>query len=806
MDRSFPRSLLYGNLAERPSIGTVTGQMFIATDQSPNQISIWDGSRWQLIGIATGVGGVLHTLDDELHTDVDSIDEERGIMLAHDGDDWDAVESGSPWNILIVDGNNDPYLGNINSMPILSDIDRDDYILTYRRDSGKHFATHVDNFLFSGNKIMRFDAGGSHVSEYAMTNNGLSQALSDSADGDTVWVPPGELVITSGHTIPDGVTLTGAGMRATVLKLEDSHDANITMFTVGSNCTLSSMEINGNFENQSSGSQAIIFAEEESYINIECLITYPARSYNISPIEFDNCSHITIQHCEIHPAQISNGYSNIDIHNKTVEGIDFKISNNLFINDINMWSHNNIIYLEGADDFDWPRHIRNAEITNNIYRDETGGRDGIFVDAYRVDGINISNNTVNGFYTLAYCQECVHVVIADNVAHSCGEDYIGILASSSLDYDAGNFAQWFSITGNVLTGGNYGGIWITGPGSETRNSAEDEAGAQQARGVVANNVIDGVWYYTIDIGEVAHVNVVGNVVNNCGDSIAVNHSWECNIVGNLLTNCYGWYGGIGIGRYGRSYNIRVSSNYIARPDEEGIVLGRATECVVSDNYIISASQDEDVTYSSISLEEYTVDCRVVNNTIKKGSLTNQPAYGINIDSGSSGTFIMDNDVADGGVTGTILDNGTGTIWGNMQSARTNLTSDFTHNSTGNWVSVEWDGTDHDWGDLWVSGSPTRLTFAVGGLIDFDAELAFAPSTTGERGIRFIIDGTTVVAQKRIDARGSSDDTWLDLSTKAKIDPDSYVEVEVYQDSGGNLNIQGGGDYTPHVAASAIGQP
>jgi len=120
--------------------------------------------------------------------------------------------------------------------------------------------------------------------------------------------------------------------------------------------------------------------------------------------------------------------------------------------------------------------------------------------------------------------------------------------------------------------------------------------------------------------------------------------------------------------------------------------------------------------------------------------------------------------------------------------------------------VDWDGTDHDWGDLWAAGNPSRLTFDVGGLIEFDAHLCFAPDATGERGIRFIVDGATVIAQKLVDARGASDDTYLDLSTQRQIDPGSYVEVEVYQDSGGNLNVQGGGSYVPAFCGSAVGQP
>lgn len=342
----------------------------------------------------------------------------------------------------------------------------------------------------------------------------------------------------------------------------------------------------------------------------------------------------------------------------------------------------------------------------------------------------------------------------------------------------------------------------TWSGAASRHDADDEAGRRQGRATISGNVIaaadTGVW-----VEDSAMVEISGNQITNGGTGVYLDRSWECCISGNQIDTHS--YCGIYVLNYGEviDTNHLIESNHVSRCDYQGIFVWYADEVAIIGNYVLENNQSDS---NEPNIELATCDrAFVADNVVKQGELTYRPTYGIVINGGTD-CIIIDNDVADGGATGAISDTGTRTVWGNMQSVRTNLTGDFTHNNSGNWVSVEWDGTDHDWGDLWAAGNPTRLTFDVGGLIDFDAELCFEPDAAGERGIRFRVDGATVIAQKLIDARGAGDDTYLTLSTKKKIGPGSYVEVQVYQDSGGNLNVQGGGNYTPHVAAAAIGQP
>jgi hypothetical protein len=100
-------------------------------------------------------------------------------------------------------------------------------------------------------------------------------------------------------------------------------------------------------------------------------------------------------------------------------------------------------------------------------------------------------------------------------------------------------------------------------------------------------------------------------------------------------------------------------------------------------------------------------------------------------------------------------------------------------------SEEWDtGASHD-----TSTNNSRLYALRSGYHMVSAAVTFAANATGERAIKFRVDGTT-------DLRGSfgfpttsgSINTLTSLSTVVYLAAGSYVEVMAYQDSGGALNI------------------
>jgi hypothetical protein len=113
---------------------------------------------------------------------------------------------------------------------------------------------------------------------------------------------------------------------------------------------------------------------------------------------------------------------------------------------------------------------------------------------------------------------------------------------------------------------------------------------------------------------------------------------------------------------------------------------------------------------------------------------------------------------------------------------------FTHNSTGNWLAINWDAEDFDPNGMHsTSVNTSRITFNTAGYYLIGGNVRFAANATGQRGIR-ITDGTTVLGLGvRVDAAASGA-TQLNVATLHQMAAASYAELEVYQDSGGNLAI------------------
>jgi parallel beta-helix repeat protein len=661
------------------------------------------------------------------------------------------------------------------------------------------------------NKIMLIHAGGSCVTEYDPDDTGFNDALTAATAGDLVWLPAGEIELSSQKTVPDGVTISGCGSESTTVKLEDSHDANLTMFSIGSNVVLEDMTIDANETNQASGWRYCVHADTKTNITIwrisfeDCTDEY---------VYSEESSEVLVQGCTFEI-----GYTTIGIYleNDTTVGRNFQILDNRFMAANATYSYAIFAY-GGATlvaDLD-NRYLKNVIISGNTYENtdgKTDGSEGHFLYGEHIDGVVVEGNTAQYVFDFCYLEEVTMVSVVGNVVESAyGEGiWISDAWGASTEYDDGPWDQYIVVANNVLKQVDDTSIGIYGPTKSgiARNDADDEAGAHQVFvAIVGNSIYSGTTANAIILQDCAFATVSGNVMYGSSEGLWLDGGcWECVVSGNVFANSALWNMII------EGYDHLITGNYVARAGDHGLYLNAAERCHVVGNFVTESSQSADDTSSNIFLD-YAEDCVIANNVIAQGGLTNQPKYGIEIDSDSQGNILMDNFfLGGGGKTQDIKDDSTDTVWGNTQSARVTRMTDYLVTTSGgevsnpsSWEAVDWASEDHDWGDLWAAGSPSRFTFGLGGLIELDAHLAFEPNATGKRGIRFIVDGTTPIAQKLVDNRGGSKDTYLDLSTCEKIDPGSYVEVEVYQNSGGNLNVQGGGSYTPVFCASAIGQP
>lgn len=90
---------------------------------------------------------------------------------------------------------------------------------------------------------------------------------------------------------------------------------------------------------------------------------------------------------------------------------------------------------------------------------------------------------------------------------------------------------------------------------------------------------------------------------------------------------------------------------------------------------------------------------------------------------------------------------------------------------------------------------SRLTIPYAGKYSISASIDFAQHVTGVRLVLFLINGATYIAGNTGPPTTTPNST-VALETKYNFSAGDYVECRVYQDSGGNLNVNRQSDYSP----------
>jgi hypothetical protein len=106
-------------------------------------------------------------------------------------------------------------------------------------------------------------------------------------------------------------------------------------------------------------------------------------------------------------------------------------------------------------------------------------------------------------------------------------------------------------------------------------------------------------------------------------------------------------------------------------------------------------------------------------------------------------------------------------------------------------SERWDtDTIHSTGS-----STSRLTCKTAGRYLISVTVEWANNATGRRGVNLRLNGATVIAVNN-ETPLSTGATGMNTTTVYDLAVNDYVEVQVFQDSGGSLNINAGGNYSP----------
>jgi hypothetical protein len=131
-------------------------------------------------------------------------------------------------------------------------------------------------------------------------------------------------------------------------------------------------------------------------------------------------------------------------------------------------------------------------------------------------------------------------------------------------------------------------------------------------------------------------------------------------------------------------------------------------------------------------------------------------------------------------------------------------ADFVHNSTGNWLAVTFNSERRDAKAMHSTSSNTsRITVPLAGWYLVTGHVRFAANATGQRiaGIRY--GGANYLALQSDNNPSGTNTTIISIATLYYFAASDYIELVVYQDSGGNLNIVSTAQYSPELAVVKI---
>lgn len=336
-------------------------------------------------------------------------------------------------------------------------------------EDGLEFGT-----ALSGNKIIRYDYGGTIAEEYDFDTTGLRSALTDSASGDVVQLPAGVLTCTDivyngaryvMFTVPDGVTLKGMGIDKTLLNLYPATVSNnwYGIYLGGSaggssleditlditNANSATRTLTGFLVNLGTAKNVHVYVTSTGIANVMGGIVYTRNYANKYYYAIDNVvAIVNARRCNeafyvINDEYDANvGYRHVNIRNITgiALNIDTSYSSGLYFQELIAAANNTLPYIPA---------IQAINCTGIVKRNGTPGSLGIF-------GISTENS---------YLVNCTGIVI-DNVNNtSTTEDAYGIYGNASsifenctgianVNTNSPNTAGIYAI-GSIIRGGRF---------------------------------------------------------------------------------------------------------------------------------------------------------------------------------------------------------------------------------------------------------------------------------------------------------------------------------------------------------------
>ena len=120
------------------------------------------------------------------------------------------------------------------------------------------------------------------------------------------------------------------------------------------------------------------------------------------------------------------------------------------------------------------------------------------------------------------------------------------------------------------------------------------------------------------------------------------------------------------------------------------------------------------------------------------------------------------------------------------------------------VVVSWSSEEFDNDNMWVNTSTSRITVNTAGIYTVSFNISWASNATGERIAWIQKNGSGASRWGMVrGAASAAGETIMSSTTIMSLAVNDYIEVGVYQSSGGNLNIGGSGTSPSRFGASRV---
>lgn len=119
-----------------------------------------------------------------------------------------------------------------------------------------------------------------------------------------------------------------------------------------------------------------------------------------------------------------------------------------------------------------------------------------------------------------------------------------------------------------------------------------------------------------------------------------------------------------------------------------------------------------------------------------------------------------------------------------------------------WTAIQFDATRFNTGAMWVSGSNTRITFALAGGYVVAGGISFAGAAAGYRYTSIMVNGGTDIVFSR-NGNTDANDQHVFISTVYQFNAGDYIQMRAYQDSGAALNAMAYTNYSPELSAALL---